>query len=161
MPDTPAIDRRAALLFGGIAALSASSANAAGRPVAKDELKAIVDTFFRLVQQRDKSAIDMFDPSGVLIGSAAGEVCDGRDAIGAHLDTIYGLPVRLGAEWHTTMARSTDAPIAWFWAEGDLLLTSDDGDVARRPYRLACVLVRDGKTWRIQLFSGSEPVVSH
>jgi ketosteroid isomerase-like protein len=67
------------------------------------------------------------------------------------------MPLRVGFAWRRTLVRREDAKAAWLWAEGEVVLTGDDGKVSRSPYRLTCVFTRRGRSWRIRLFSGSEP----
>lgn len=160
MTNSIPVDRRFALLLGGAMALSTSPSAAADEADA-NAVSTVIEVFFHRFQQRDKTAADLFDPTGTLVGSAVGEVCNGRDAILKHLDTIYALPVRIGAEWEQKLVRNDNPATAWFWSEGNLILTDDAGNVTRVPYRLACVLGRKDKIWRIQLFSGSQPVAGH
>jgi len=154
------IDRRSALMLGGGAALAAVSATAAGAADAtlQVELRGVIDEFTRRVHARDLAAIDLFDPVDcLLVGSAVDELCIGRDAIRAHLEGYYAMPLRIGFSWRRTLAGREGAGAAWLWSEGEVLLDGDDGKTSRSPYRLACLFARRDGAWRIRLFSGSEP----
>jgi uncharacterized protein (TIGR02246 family) len=157
------VDRRFALMIGSGAALAAASAGAAGvaDPALQAELSATLDTFTRRVHARDPAALDLFDPADcLLVGSAVGEVCLGRAAIRSHLEQYYTMPLRIGFSWRRTLAGREGAQAAWLWSEGELVLAGDDGATHRSPYRLTCLFTRRSGSWRIRLFSGSEPTAA-
>jgi len=153
----PDLDRRLALMLAGGMALAAAPAGAAPSPALQAELTAAFGDFTRRLNARDYSALDLFDgDDALMIGSAAGEVCLGREAIRGHLAHYWALPERIGFEWQRTMCGPAGDRGAWLWSEGEVVVTDEHGQAQRAPYRATCVLVRRGKAWRLRLFSGSE-----
>jgi len=115
-----------------------------------------VDAFFdHVANGRLRESIACFtdDPDVGLIGSEAGEVAIGVEAIRALLAALYAQPFR--AIFSLPDRRvSAVGNIAWFTGEGTYRLsTGDEGN----PYRLTGILERRGGRWLWQLFSGSEP----
>jgi uncharacterized protein (TIGR02246 family) len=119
---------------------------------------AALDELNRVFRDRDPAIGEMFHKNAILVGSERSDLSRGREAIAAHLGSIYQRPYLLQFEWKTVdVARSGDA--AWFFADGDLVLIAPDGET-RRPYNLTGVLVESKRGWRWRLFHGSEPLPS-
>src|SRR6186713_2551151 len=93
--------------------------------------------FGAFVHARDMAIMSEFssEPGVRLIGSEIRDICDGRDAIAAHMRLIFDMPLKLEFKWERRdVAHSGD--IAWLFADGEALFHRDDGEVARVPYRL-------------------------
>lgn len=104
---------------------------------------------------RDISVVEHFHKTAIFLGSEAGELAHGREAIAALLAELFKAPYTLQFDWKSVeAARSGDT--AWFLAAGDAVISSSQGD-KRRPYSLTGVLVESKRGWRWRLFHGSEP----
>lgn len=158
------IDRRGALgLAGAVLALAPLKGNAqTSAPDQNDPGRAFEALWVRFNQglaARDTSLLDLFaEDDPLLIGSAKDEEFRGKPAIAEHLRIIYALPFVLTFRWDRQIVHSLGPDAAWIWAEGPLILTDPAGKQTTRPYRLTNVLVRQKGEWKIQLFSGAEPV---
>ena len=156
MPET-SVDRRLALMLAGGLAFTAAPSGAAPSPALQAELTAAFGDFTRRLNARDYSALDLFDgDDALMIGSAVGEVCLGRDAIHAHLAHYWSLPERISFDWQRTLCGPIENNGAWLRSEGEVVVTDDHGQTERSPYRATCVFLRRGKAWRLRLFSGSD-----
>jgi len=153
------LDRRMTLMLaGGMAFAAMPAAAAEPNPALEGELKATLGELTRRIHARDFTALDLFDgDDALLIGSATGEVCLGREQIHAHLAHYYDMASRVGFTWSRTLTGALGDTTAWLWAEGEVALTGSDNKQTTGPYRLASVFVRRGSDWRIRLFSGSQP----
>ena len=161
MSQTPdvSLDRRMALMLaGGMVFTAMPAAAAVPNPALDSALKATLDDFTRRFHARDYAALDLFDgDDALLVGSAAGEVCLGREPIRAYLAKYYSMSSQVGFTWSRTLTGAMGNDGAWLWAEGEVALTGGDGKQTTGPFRLACVFVRRSDAWRIRLFSGSQP----
>ncbi len=119
-------------------------------------IRAKVERFSGLLRSQDPAIVDeVWSPGFRLVGSEPGEVADSRDALVTLFGRLFSRPVRYAFDFET-FAVEAAGDVAWLFAEGDLVATSDVGS-DRYPYRLTAVFLRDGGGWRWRLFSGSEP----
>ncbi len=118
-------------------------------------IRAGIDALFdALKTNRLDAALACFvpDSDAALVGSEAGEIAIGPQAIRLFLSTLLERPgPRFEMSEPVTLSASGDT--AWF--AGDAIVEVVG---MRVPYRLAGVLVRRDDRWLWALFSGSEPV---
>ena len=156
-PDVSLDRRRALMLAGGLAFTALPAAAAEPDPALASELKATLEDFTNRFHARDVTALDLFDDVALLVGSAADEVCLGREAIRAHLAKYYAMSSQVSFTWSRALTGAMGTDSAWLWTEGEVALTGSDGKQTTGPYRLTCVFVRRDNAWRIRLFSGAQP----
>jgi uncharacterized protein (TIGR02246 family) len=122
------------------------------------QVLATLDALNTRVRARDvEGALALFVPEAeaLLVGSSAGEVARGSEAIRALFERVFSAPYTVGWEWdEPRVAASGD--VAWLFAEGALVLRRPEGET-RRPYRLSAVFVRRAQGWRWAQFHGAEP----
>jgi hypothetical protein len=121
-----------------------------------DEIGQTLARLNTLLAAKDPAIAAEFATSAdvLLVGSEAGEVVVGSDALPAFFQTLFALPLRLAWEWRTTRVTSCGS-IAWIFADGEVVL--DDGrQPTRKPYRLSGVLEKGGR-WRWRMFHGADP----
>jgi ketosteroid isomerase-like protein len=107
------------------------------------------------IRLRDISIVEHFHKAAIFIGSEAGELAHGRDAIAALLAALFKAPYTVQFDWKSVeAARSGDT--AWFLADGEVVISSAEGE-KRRLYGLTGVLVESKRGWRWRMFHGSEP----
>lgn len=123
------------------------------------EIHEAINRFSRLMWNRDISILDEFadDADILLAASEPGVVGRGRREIGDLLRGVFALSDRLRWDWSERIV-SWSGAIAWFYAEGDLVM-GDDGREERMRYRASGVLQQEGEVWRWRLFHGAEPKV--
>ncbi len=124
-------------------------------PETAHAVRAGIDALFDALEtNRLDAALACFapDPDAALIGSEAGEIAIGAQAIRSFLSSLLERPGPR-FEMSEPVALSASGDTAWF--AGDAIV-----EVAgmRVPYRLAGVLVRREDRWLWALFSGSEPI---
>ena len=105
---------------------------------------------------RDTSIVEHFHKTAILVGSEQSDLSRGREAIAAHLGRIFTRAYTIQFDWKSVEA-SRAGETAWFFADGELVISSAAGD-ERRPYNLTGVLVESKRGWRWRLFHGSEPL---
>lgn len=123
-----------------------------------DGVLAALDRLRDRLWSRDPAVVAVFtdDPDVLLVGSDDGEVARGRDEIGALMEDLFALPVRLRWDWKTRDVGFA-GDIAWVFADCDVVIAGSGGET-RKPYRITGVLQRaaDG-CWRWRQFHGSQP----
>lgn len=119
------------------------------------EVEYVLSRLSELVSARDLAALAEFSEDVVLVGSEAGEIASGLDQLRALLQSAFTQESRIAWTWHSVRA-SRCADMAWFFAEGELVLTSDTIE-KRKPYRLSGVLGWQAERWKWRQFHGSEP----
>lgn len=92
----------------------------------------------------------------LLVGSDAGEVFRGREAVGGFLKALYGLPFTFAFDMPEVTVRRKGGH-AWLFADGAMVHKRSDGSESRRPYRIVLMMKRHDDAWRWQVFSGSVP----
>jgi ketosteroid isomerase-like protein len=119
-------------------------------------LKAVDALLGHFANGRHAESVAAFtdDADVTLIGSEAGEVVVGPQALRQFFADLYAEPHRI---LFTLPERTISASgnVAWFTGEGTFRLSTEDGE--GKPYRLTGVLERRGERWLWQLFCGSEP----
>jgi uncharacterized protein (TIGR02246 family) len=120
-----------------------------------DPIESALSQLGRMLFDRDAAFADQFLADAVLVGSEAGEVARGREAIRALLARFHDLPDRYTWDWQRIDVETAGA-VAWLFAEGSVVASGARGRLAR-PYRLSGVLERHDGVWRWRLFHGSEP----
>jgi ketosteroid isomerase-like protein len=124
---------------------------------AVEEIDAAVRHLGRMMFDRDGAFADEFTEDGVLVGSEAGEIARGRDAIRTLIANFHALPDRYIWDWHT-LDIAAAGNVGWVFAEGEVVRSGVEGRQSR-PYRLSGVLEREDGRWRWRLFHGAEPKV--
>jgi hypothetical protein len=92
----------------------------------------------------------------LLIGSEAGEVAQGRPELEAFFTRVFAREVAFSWEWERLEADQA-GDIAWFFAEGQVVLTSAQ-EQRKAPYRVSGVVERHAGRWLWRQYHGSEPV---
>ena len=89
-----------------------------------------------------------------VVGSEEDESAHGREAVEAFFTGIFALPA--GFRFQFPERRWTvHGDVAWLVADGTVI---EPGGGAAKPYRLTAVVVRNGATWQLSLWSGAEAV---
>ena len=103
------------------------------------------------------AALNVFaaDDDILLVGSEAGEMARGRDAMEAFLRRV--LRAAGGYSWAWDWRTVSHAgSVAWIFAEGTAR-AGGGPEAVSIPYRVSIVLEMQGDIWRWRLFHGSEP----
>ena len=143
----------ALLLVGSLAPILAA-------PPQRDAERGVRHALIRLnslMSRRDPAIVDEYLDSDetLMIGRAAAESARGRAEIAAHWAEVFARPETLAFSWRRVEV-SVHGPVAWLFAEGELIRRQDEGET-REPYRLSGVLEpRHGK-WLWRLYHGSQP----
>lgn len=121
------------------------------------EILETLGRFSKLVWSRDPAVMETFadDADILLVASDAGVMGRGQNEVFSLLSGVFALPQRIRWEWRDRIV-TRQAEIAWFFAEGEMILEGDEGDT-RLPYRASGVLQLEDGQWRFRLFHGSEP----
>lgn len=127
------------------------------RSMAESSLDAALDSLIKAISGRDldKTLAGLSFLTGpTVLGSEEGESAHGREAVQAFFTRIYDRPQ--GFRFEFPQRRWIDhGDVAWMVADGTVIEPAEE---AAKPYRLTAVLVREGATWRLSLWSGAEPV---
>ena len=120
------------------------------------EIFAVVDGFLDDVKyKRLEETLARFsgDDDCTLVGSDVGEEAVGPAALKTFFTSMYQ---RSGSVSFTSKSRraSRNGETAWFCADVEVHTSSSPKTM---PYKMACVLVRRGGKWLMQLYHGSEP----
>jgi ketosteroid isomerase-like protein len=121
-------------------------------------VREVLERFFHLVSTRDMRVLAEFAPGGdvLLVGSDAGEIATGPQEIEAFFTRIFAGTSTFS--WKSRrIAVSQAGDIAWFFADGQMIVESTEGQ-EERPYRISGVLERIGDQWLWRQYHGSEPV---
>lgn len=133
----------------------AASSPAAADPGIETALRAMNDVCAR----RDLAGfMALFEDSDdiALVGSDAGEVFEGREAVAGFMRKLFALPFTFSFEMPKPLIHQR-GDLAWVFVDGAMVHTTVDGRSRKMPYRITAVLVRRASGWRWQLFSGSSP----
>jgi uncharacterized protein (TIGR02246 family) len=113
----------------------------------------------QFLADRDMAILDEYSPSpDVLLVGGGGEHCRGRAEIEAFYKSLFAMPFTASYRWRVVDV-SVRGEVAWVNAEGEVVMTADDGTVTRRPYRLAGVFEPHGRRWQWRMFHGTVPVL--
>ncbi|RYY65157.1 MAG: SgcJ/EcaC family oxidoreductase [Chitinophagaceae bacterium] len=101
-------------------------------------------------------ALAIFDdsPQTLMVGSAPGEIFQGKEAIRKVLSAFLNY-----SEVVLNLSRARidgNGNTAWVFVEGTIRVAGG-GSVAEEPYRVSIVLVRRDGTWKWRLFHGDVP----
>jgi uncharacterized protein (TIGR02246 family) len=152
------VDRRGLGLGLAAAAVSAGGvAWATSRVEVEQAVRARLARFSDLSAARDPRLVDEFLDPALFAGSSASEKAVGRDAIAALFKALFAQPIRIAFAWDQVRIDQA-GDIAWLFAEGFAVVTPDQGEVQRSPYRLSGVLERRRGDWLWRQWAGSEPV---
>jgi uncharacterized protein (TIGR02246 family) len=111
----------------------------------------------QMLANRDLAIVEEFSPApDTLMVGGGGERCRGRAELEAFYKGLFAMPMKAGYSWNEVDV-SLRGDVAWVHAEGEVVLTQDDGTQKRSPYRLAGVLEPNGKRWQWRLFQGTSP----
>ena len=80
----------------------------------------------------------------------------GRPELEAFFTRVFAREVAFSWEWERLEADQA-GDIAWFFAEGQVVLTSAQ-EQRKAPYRVSGVLERQDERWLWRQYHGSEPV---
>lgn len=119
-----------------------------------------LERFNHLVSTRNLQVLAEFVPSDdvLLVGSEAGEIAKGRQALEVFFVRVFARDATFSWEWdRVDVSHSSD--LAWFFAEGWVIL-STARQQRRSPYRISGVLERRGERWLWRHYHGSEPVTN-
>lgn len=122
------------------------------------QVREVLKRFNELVSTGDLRVLDEFAPGEAvsLVGSEAGELALGRSALQEFFRRVFARPESFAWEWHRLEAwRLGD--IAWFYADGRVLLTTPEGQRSG-PYCVTGILQRQGDGWLWRHYHGAEPV---
>lgn len=110
-----------------------------------------------LLSRRDMAIVGEYEASEVqFAGSEASQRAHGREELEAFFKRLFAMPKTLAFSWREVDVQ-VRGPVAWLYAEGDVVLRADDGTEERKPYRLSGVLELTHGEWRWRLFHGSQP----
>jgi len=126
----------------------------------ESRVRQVLERFNTLVSSRSLQVLAEFMPGEdiILVGSESGEVAKGRQALEAFFTRVFARETTFSWEWDRIDV-SHAGNLAWFFAEGRVVLSSEQGQ-RRSPYRISGVLERRGERWLWRQYHGSEPVVS-
>jgi hypothetical protein len=118
----------------------------------------VLERFNQSVSTRNLQVLAEFLPGDevLLVGSEAGEVAKGSQALEAFFIRVFARDVTFSWEWDRVEV-SQAGDLAWFFAEGWVILT-DAREQRKSPYRISGVLERHGERWLWRQYHGSEPV---
>jgi len=121
------------------------------------QIREVLARFNELVTMKDSRVLDEFaaDDDVLLVGSEAGEVAAGRQELQTFFVRIFARDVAFSWEWNRVDI-SHQGSIAWFFADGQVVLTTPEGQ-QRTPYRTSGVLERKGGRWLWRQYHGAEP----
>jgi SnoaL-like domain len=125
--------------------------------MAESSPDAALDLLIQAVSSRDlnKTLTGLsFMDGPTVVGSEEGESAHGREAVEAFFSRIYALPQSFRFEFPQRLW-TVHGEVAWLVADGTVIEPAEE---AAKPYRLTAVLIRDEGTWRLSLWSGSEPL---
>jgi len=150
-----------AMLFAQFVVAAAMAAEpGAGAKVANDAQPGVViDRLLAAIARRDVPAtMDCFSSGKdvTVVGSETGEHARGREAVTEFFTRAYARsgPYRFV---FPTREFTLHGDTAWMFAEGTV---AGPGESTGMPYRLTAVLVREAGGYRVELWSGSEPVAA-
>jgi ketosteroid isomerase-like protein len=129
-------------------------------PPAREAERGVRRALMRLnsfLAERDMAVLDEFvrGDDALLVGSEAGEIARGREALSQHFARLFARPETIAFSWREVEV-AVHGPVAWLHAEGEVVLKGPDGE-HRRPYRLTGVFELKAGLWKWTLFHGSEP----
>jgi ketosteroid isomerase-like protein len=118
----------------------------------------VLERFNQLVSTRNLQVLAEFVPGDevLIIGSEVGEIAKGRQELEAFFTRVFARQATFSWEWDR-MDVSHAGDLAWFFAEGQVILSSASGQ-RKSPYRISGVLERHGGRWLWRQYHGSEPV---
>ena len=124
--------------------------------MAIQELDEVLDAFIHALVNRDLAGTLACVSSGqepAVVGSEAGEVAVGRRVVEGFFRRICALPQPFIFHF-PERSWSLHDDVAWLTADGSVV---EPGTTEGKPYRLAAVFVIEDGTWKLALWSGSEP----
>lgn len=124
----------------------------------RSQVSQALERFNHLVSTRNLQVLAEFVPGdeALLVGSEAGEVAQGSQALEAFFARVFAREVTFSWEWDRIDV-SHAGDLAWFFAEGRVVLTNARAQ-RKSPYRISGVLERHGGRWLWRQYHGSEPV---
>ncbi len=125
----------------------------------QSQVREVLERFNEFVATKNSQVLAEFAPGEdvLLIGSDAGEISKGRQALQAFFERIFAREVTFSWEWDR-LEVSSAGDLAWFFAEGWVVLTTAK-EQRKAPYRTSGVLERLDGRWLWRQYHGSEPVV--
>jgi uncharacterized protein (TIGR02246 family) len=128
-----------------------------------DDIRATLVRLNAACAARDLAAFMALFEDGddiLFVGSDAGEVFRGREAVSRFMEKLFGLPFVFSFDLQDVTLRQ-DGDFAWAFVGGSMIRSGDQGSsagkVARSPYRFSISMARREGQWRWQLFHGSVP----
>jgi hypothetical protein len=133
--------------------------SSSNRDTSSSPLLDVLDEFGRSISNQDlDAALATFSlrPDVLLVGSEAGEVAKGPEALRSFLELVLNSGSRITWQWSTRHG-AIFGDAGYVFAEGEVIVTSATA-TSRQPYRMTGILVREGTEWRLLCFHGAEPV---
>lgn len=126
----------------------------------RTQIYEVLERFNELVSAKNPQVLAEFAPGDevLLIGSDAGEIATGSQAIESFFARIFARDAAFFWEWDRIDV-SHAGDLAWFFADGRVILSTAKGR-QMSPYRMTGVLKRHGEQWLWMQYHGSEPVTS-
>ncbi len=126
----------------------------AARGTVENDIEALLARWSERVARKDLAIMADFANDAVMVNAATGEIAEGAAQIRALLQKAFAQPGSAAWHWHDLRA-SGHGDIAWFIADGTVVLTEDERE-RRQPYRLGGVIQRQGERWIWRQFQGAE-----
>jgi ketosteroid isomerase-like protein len=124
----------------------------------KKEITASLEIWNNSANNRDVGHfMDLFDNNEAImvVGSDSGEVFKGREQIEGWMKMLFA---HRSFSWDMNRVDiDHNGNTAWVFMDGSMIVTNDNGETARFPYRFTGILVKVKSTWKWRLFNGSVP----
>ncbi|RZK11520.1 MAG: hypothetical protein EOO46_06455 [Flavobacterium sp.] len=104
-----------------------------------------------------KKFMNLFDDNSktLIVGSDKGEIFEGKKSIEEWLGKLFKSN---SFEWEMQRINiDHSGKTAWVFVNGFMIVTSQNGEKHRTPYRFTGVLVKVKNDWKWRLFDGSVP----
>ena len=121
------------------------------------QIREALARFNDLVSTKDLRVLDEFvaDDVVILVGSEDGEVAAGGQELQVFFARIFARDAAFSWEWDRVEIFHQGS-IAWFFADGQVVLTTSEGQ-QRMPYRTSGVLEHQDGRWLWRQYHGAEP----
>jgi hypothetical protein len=125
----------------------------------RSQVHQVLERFNELVAAKNLQVLGEFAPGDevLLVGSEAGEIAMGRQALEAFFTRVFAREAAFSWEWDRIEVSHT-GDLVWFFADGWVILSTAK-EQRRAPYRISGVLERHAERWLWRQYHGSEPVI--
>ena len=124
--------------------------------MAFQELDVVLDALIHALVDRDLAGTLVCftsEKEPAVVGSEAGEMALGRSEVEGFFRRIYARPQPFRFDF-PERSWSVHGDVAWLTADGSVV---EPAATEGKPYRLTAVCVVEDGTWKLALWSGSEP----